>query len=249
MEPNKGEESGEMYSPDDQGEYGTDVGASSFTVQGLSDALTILDTGVTEVTEVAFPAGEFTLQLEVTMANHPGHPCPTAFSWNMGMVMHVLKSDPTLLGLKHVQVDGPGTAYLFFFNKQGHRGLSLKAAQAMRTQVGDTFTEWISCAAHFAVNPLPLVEGWCHALMALEWCRHQLRTKFQCQVIPCLATSEWDSTPQLVGSASPSAMRVGPAGEAGGVCGTSTAPTRPHGRPPPQGQTHKGGRKLTTLLF
>ena len=96
MEPNRGEESGEMCSPDDQGEYGTDVGASSFTVQGLSDTLTILDMGVTEVTEVPLPAGEFALQLEVTMANCPGCPCPPTFSWNTGMVMHVLKSDPAL---------------------------------------------------------------------------------------------------------------------------------------------------------
>ena len=85
-----------MYSPDDQGEYGTDVGTSSFTVQGLSDALTTLDTGVMGVTEVPLPAGEFALQLEVLMANHPGHPRLPTFSWNVGMVMHVLKSDPTL---------------------------------------------------------------------------------------------------------------------------------------------------------
>ena len=49
MEPNKSEESGEMYSPDDQGEYVPKVGTSSFSVQGLSDALTALDTEVMEV--------------------------------------------------------------------------------------------------------------------------------------------------------------------------------------------------------
>ena len=49
MEPNKSEESGEMYSPDDQGEYMFKLGASSFSVQGLSDALTALDTEVMEV--------------------------------------------------------------------------------------------------------------------------------------------------------------------------------------------------------
>ena len=41
--PHKGEESGEMYSPDEQGEYGTATAASSFTIQGLSDALMALD--------------------------------------------------------------------------------------------------------------------------------------------------------------------------------------------------------------
>ena len=171
MEPNKGEESGEMYSPDDQGEYGTNVGASSFTVQGLSDTLTTLDTGVMEVTKVPLSAGEFALQLEVMMADHPGHPCPPTFLWNLGMVMHVLKSDPTLRDLKHVQVDGPSMAYLFF-DKQGHRELSLEAAQAMRTYVGDMFAEWIFHSAHFAMIPLPLAEGWCHAVMVSEQCRH-----------------------------------------------------------------------------
>ena len=88
----------------------------SFSVQGLSDALTVLET----VTEVQLPSKEFALQLEVTMADHHGHLCPPTFSWNAGMILHVLKSDPTLRDHKHVQVDGPGTAYLFFYDKQGH---------------------------------------------------------------------------------------------------------------------------------
>ena len=63
---------------------------------------------------------EYALRLEVTMADRPGQPRPPTFSWNMGMVMHVLKSNPVLWELEHVQVDGPGTAYLFFYDKQGH---------------------------------------------------------------------------------------------------------------------------------
>ena len=47
------------------------------------------------------------------------------------MVMHVLKSDPVLRELEHVQVDGPGTAYLFFYDKQGHRGLGQDAMDAV----------------------------------------------------------------------------------------------------------------------
>ena len=38
MKPNKSEESGEMYSPDDQGEYVPELGVPSFSVQGLLDA-------------------------------------------------------------------------------------------------------------------------------------------------------------------------------------------------------------------
>ena len=69
----------------------SEVGTPSFSVQGLSDALSALDT---EVTVVQPPSEELTLLLEVIMADHQGCPCPPAFSWNTGMVMHVLKGDP-----------------------------------------------------------------------------------------------------------------------------------------------------------
>ena len=132
-------------------------------------------------------------------------------------------------------------AYLFFFDKQGHRGLSPEAPQAMRTHVGDTFAEWISHSAHFTMNPLPLAEGWHHVVMVLEWCRHQSRTEFQPQAVQSLAMSEWDSTPQFVGSAPLSAMRVGPADESGGVCGNRTALTRPLRRLSKAKPISKGG--------
>ena len=38
----------------------------------------------------------------------------------------------------------------------------------MQTDVGETFAEWISHSAHFAMKPLPLVEGWHHVVMASE---------------------------------------------------------------------------------
>ena len=141
MDHHKGEESGKMYSPDEQGEYGTATAASSFTIQGLSDALTALDPEVTEVTEVPLPKVEHTLQLEVTMADWPGQPQPPLFSWNVGMVMPVSKSDPALHDLEHIQVEGPGIAYLFFYNKQGRKGLVLEAAHALRAHMGDAFSE------------------------------------------------------------------------------------------------------------
>ena len=119
MDHHKGEESGKMYLPDEQGEYGTATTASSFTIQGLSDALMALDPQVTEVTEVPPPEVEYALQLEVTMTDWPGQPRPPLFLWNAGMVMHILKGNPTLRNLELVQVCGPGTAYLFFYDKQG----------------------------------------------------------------------------------------------------------------------------------
>ena len=155
MEPNKSEESGEMYLPDDQGEYVPEVGMLSFSVQGLSDALTALET----VTEVQPLSEESALQLRVMMADRPGHPCPPTFLWNMGMVLHVLKSDPTLRDLEHIQVDGPGMAYLSFFDKQGHQGLTLEAAQAMKAHIREAFSERISCSMHFTVNPILLAES------------------------------------------------------------------------------------------
>ena len=69
------------------------------------------------------PAEEYAMMLEVTMADRPGWPHPPAFSWNTGMVMHILKKDPVLRELEHVQVDSLGTAYLFYYDKQGCQGL------------------------------------------------------------------------------------------------------------------------------
>ena len=62
-----------MYSPDEQGEYAP----LRFSMQGLSDALVDVGEGITEP-----PAEEYIMMLEVMMADHPGRPCPPAFSWN-----------------------------------------------------------------------------------------------------------------------------------------------------------------------
>ena len=53
--------------------------------------------------------------------------------------MHVLKSDLVLWELEHVQVYGPGAAYLFFYDKQGHQGLGKDAADAVRAHVEEAF--------------------------------------------------------------------------------------------------------------
>ena len=200
MEPNKGKKSGKMYLPDNQGEYVPKEGMPSFSVQGLSDALSALDT---EVTVAQPPSEEYALLLEVTMADCLGHPRPPAFSWNVGMVMHVLKGDPALRDLEHIQVDDPGTADLFFFDKQDHRGLTLDAAQTLRTHVGEAFTEWISCSVHFAVIPLPLAEGWHQAVAASEQHHQRSRVEYQGHPMTNHISNESDSTLQLVGSTLP----------------------------------------------
>ena len=111
------------------------------------------------------------------------------------MVMHILKDDPALRDLKHVQVDGPGTAYLFFFDKQVCKGLTLEAAQTLRNHMGEAFTEWISHSAHFAVILFPLAERWCQAVTALE--QHHQRSRLEYQGCPMMnfLSSESDSTP------------------------------------------------------
>ena len=127
-----------MYSSDDQGEYMSLDKAPRFSVQGLSDALADVGKGMDQT-----PAEKYTMMLEVTMADCPGWPHPPTFSWNVGMVMHILKSDPVLRELEHMQVDGPGTAYLFFHDKQGHQGLRQDTAHAIRTHMEEAFSEWI----------------------------------------------------------------------------------------------------------
>ena len=134
MEPNKGDELGEMYLPDNQGEYMPKPGM------------------------VQTPSEEYALLLEVMMTDCPEHPCLPTF-WNAGMVMDVLKGDPALRDLEHVQVDSPGMAHLFFFDKQGDRGLKYDAAQALRTHVVEVFSKWISCSALSIIIPLPLALG------------------------------------------------------------------------------------------
>ena len=67
MDPDRCEDSGEMYSPDDQGEYTSLDEAPQFSLQGLSDALADIWEGTGQTS-----AEEYALTLEVTMADHPG---------------------------------------------------------------------------------------------------------------------------------------------------------------------------------
>ena len=124
-------------------------------MQGLSDALADVGEGMDET-----PAEEYAMMLEVTMADCPGRPHPPAFSWNVGMVMHVLKSDPVLRELEHMQVDGPGTAYLFFYDKQGCQALSQDTPHVIQAHMEEAFSEWISHSAHFTISLFPLMEAW-----------------------------------------------------------------------------------------
>ena len=148
-----------MYSPDEQGEYMLLDGTLRFSMQGLSNALVDVREGINET-----PVEEYTMMLEVTMADHPGWPRPPVFSWNVGMVMHILKSNLVLRELEHMQVDGPGTAYLFFYDKLGHWGLGQDTVYAIWAHVEEAFLGWISHSAHFTISLLPLMEAWWQAV-------------------------------------------------------------------------------------
>ena len=124
-------------------------------MQGLSNALVDVGEGIVEtLTE------EYAMMLEVMMADRPGRLHPPMFSCNAGMVMHILKSDLVLRELEHVQMNGPGTAYLFFYDKQGCQGLGKDTIYAIRAHVEEAFSGWILCSAHFTISLLPLVEAW-----------------------------------------------------------------------------------------
>ena len=67
IDPDRHEDLGEMYSPDDQGEYTSLDETLQFSLQGLSDTLADVreETGKTSTEEYA-------LMWEVTMADCPG---------------------------------------------------------------------------------------------------------------------------------------------------------------------------------
>ena len=83
MECDREEESGEMYSPNELGEYMPHGDAPNFTVQGLQDALNEVESTVTEPPSLS---EEFIIQLDVMMADRLGRPRPPAYSWNGGLV-------------------------------------------------------------------------------------------------------------------------------------------------------------------
>ena len=177
------------------------------------DALAMLDP---EVMEVLQPEQEYTLLLEVMMADWLRCPWLPTFSWNCSMVLHVLKRDPALRDLEHVQVDGQGMAYLFFYGKQGQRGLKKETAENLQAHVAEAFPEWISCSAHFMATLLPLAEGWSRATAALG--KHHPRSWTEKLDHPVLhgLLSESYSTPHLVGGAPPETVCSGLADDGDG---------------------------------
>ena len=202
MDSDRREDLGEMYSPDDQGEYTSLDEAPQFSMQGLSDALADVGEGMDET-----PAEEYAMMLEVMMADCPGQPVLPHSPGTWAMVMHILKSNPVLRELEHVQVDSLGTAYLFFYDKQGRWGLRQDTGYAIQNHMEEAFSEWISCSAHFTISLFPLMEAWRRAVAASD--RQRLRDRAENPVhnIPVVNAGESYSD-QLVGSAPQQAGRA-----------------------------------------
>ena len=74
-------------------------------------------------------------------------------------MQHALKVDPALRDLEHVQVNGPGLLYLFFYDQHGYHGLSKEEALTMHSHIVDAFAKWIGRSAHFNMVPLLLEAG------------------------------------------------------------------------------------------
>ena len=194
------EESGVLFSSNESGEYMPHGVTVSFTIQGLRDALTAAES---TVTEPPHPMDEFIIQLEVTMVDQPRRPHPLAFSWNRGMVQHVLKSDLALRELEHIQVNSPGLAYLFFYDRHGCHGLTKEVALAICSHIADAFAEWIGRSVHFDAVPLLLEEGHQCVTAAQERHRQCIRTQEQ-PSLPIHVTGSGNSrSSQLVGRVPP----------------------------------------------
>ena len=144
-----------------------------------------------------------------------------------------------------MQVDGPGTAYLFFYDKQGRRGLEQGAADAIQTHIEGAFSEWISCSAHFNVSLLPLMEAWRWSITASDRRRLRSQADNPAYNAPVGVARESDSSSQLVGSAPQQDGRTSGIGERTEARSAGcTGAAHPHGRPPRTQCTIGGGGGL-----
>ena len=110
-------------------------------------------------------------------------------------------------------MDGLGTAYLFFYDKQGHKGLKLEVTENLQVHMAEAFSEWISYSAHFVAILLPLAEGWPQTMDVLDRWHPRSRVKQQDHPVLHGLSSKSDSMPQLVGSAPPSMVQTGQMGK------------------------------------
>ena len=93
----------------------------------------------------------------------------------------------------------PDRAYLFFYDRQGYRGLPKDQALAMHSHIADAFAEWIGRSAHFKAVPLLLETGQQRTTAAQERCWQRVRPLEE-PVLPVPANESTSSgSSQLVG--------------------------------------------------
>ena len=120
------------------------------------------------VIEQPLPLEEFVMQLEVTMADQPGQPCPPPFLWNAGMVLHVLKNDLALRELEHIQVDGPGMHICSSMTDMGTQPHVESCPVSTLSLGGHIFRVDRACPHTLRLLPLLLDEGCHHAAAAQD---------------------------------------------------------------------------------
>ena len=118
-------------------------------------------------------------------------------------MQHVLKIDPALRELEHVQVDSPGLVYLFIYDRHGHRGLMKEVALTMHSHIADAFAEWIGRSTHLDAVLLLLEEGHQHMMAAQERCRQCIQPQEQPTLPIHLTRSGSSGSSQLVGGVPP----------------------------------------------
>ena len=115
----------------------------------------------------------------------------------------MLKSNPVLRDLEHVQADGPRLAYLFFYDRHGYHGLSQEEALSMCSHMTDAFAKWIGRSACFDVVPLLLEAGRQHTT-AMQEKRMQCVRPLEEPILPVQVNKSTSSgSSQLVGGAPP----------------------------------------------
>ena len=116
-------------------------------------------------------------------------------------MQHVLKNDPALRDLWHVQVDGPGLVCLFFYNRHGHHSLSREAALAMHLHYLMPLQSGLG--DHFDAVSLLLEEG-CQCVMAAQESHRQHIWPQKPPIFPIQASGSTSSRSlQLVGGVPP----------------------------------------------
>ena len=132
-------------------------------------------------------------------------------------MQHILKSDPVLKDLEHAQVDGPGLAYLFFYDRHGYHGLSKEEALAMCSHIADAFAEWIGRSVHFDTVPFLLEVGRQHTTAVQEKRRQHVRPLEE-PVLPVQVNESTSSeSSQLVGGVPPVTGSPGGSDRTGGA--------------------------------